>query len=169
MRDSVRLGRIAGFPVSINWSVLVVLLLLAWSLAEGVLPTSAPGRGTGTYWLAGVVGSLLLLCSLMAHELAHAIVATRSGVESTPANRTVIRRLSRPVLIGWGVGVGSGVGVKFGVGRGVGTGVGVGRGVAVGEASGETSAHPPTRMTRDRAISPRRRGRVGIDGGSYTG
>lgn len=81
MRDSVRLGRVAGFPVAVNWSVLVILLLLAWSLADGVLPTSVPGQTTTAYWMAGVTGAFLLLCSLMAHELAHAIVATRSGLE----------------------------------------------------------------------------------------
>jgi Zn-dependent protease/CBS domain-containing protein len=81
MRDSLRLGRIAGFPVAVHWSVVVVVLLLAWSLADGVLPEVAPGRAAGTYWLYGVVGALLLLCSLLAHELSHAIVARRSGVE----------------------------------------------------------------------------------------
>jgi Zn-dependent protease/CBS domain-containing protein len=81
MRDSLRLGRIAGFPVSVNWSVLVIVFLLAWGLAGAVLPQAAPGRTTGVYWLAGVVGAVLLVCSLMAHELAHAIVARRAGVE----------------------------------------------------------------------------------------
>ena len=81
MRESLRLRRIAGFAVAVHWSVVVVVLLLAWSLADGVLPEVAPGRAAGTYWLYGVVGALLLLCSLLAHELSHAIVARRSGVE----------------------------------------------------------------------------------------
>lgn len=81
MRDNVRLGRVAGFPVAVNWSVLVVVLLLAWVLAEGVLPQTAPGRAGVIYWLTGVIGALLLICSLLAHELAHAIVARRAGVE----------------------------------------------------------------------------------------
>jgi Zn-dependent protease/CBS domain-containing protein len=81
MRESVRLGRIAGFPVALHWSVLVLVLLLAWGLAEGVLPRSAPGYSPVAYWLAGVIGALLLICSLLAHELAHAVVARRAGVE----------------------------------------------------------------------------------------
>ncbi|MFC5178813.1 site-2 protease family protein [Nocardioides taihuensis] len=81
MRDSVRLGRVAGFPVSAHWSVGVILLLLAWVLAGGVLPQTAPGHSAATYWLGGLVGSFLLLCSLLAHELAHAVVARRAGVE----------------------------------------------------------------------------------------
>lgn len=81
MHDSLRLGRVTGFPVAVHWSVGVILLLLAWGLAGGVLPQTAPGHGTATYWIGGVVGSLLLLCSLLAHELAHAVVARRAGVE----------------------------------------------------------------------------------------
>lgn len=80
MRDSLRLGRVAGFPVAANWSVLVIVLLLAWGLAGGVLPETAPGHATAIYWLAGIAGALLLVCSLLAHELAHAIVAQRAGV-----------------------------------------------------------------------------------------
>ena len=81
MRDNVRLGKVAGFPVALNWSVLLIVLLLAWVLAEGVLPQTAPGHATGTYWFVGVIGALLLICSLLAHELAHAVVARRAGVE----------------------------------------------------------------------------------------
>lgn len=81
MGESLRLGRVLGFPVSVNWSVLVVVLLLAWGLAEGVLPESAPGHSAAAYWLAGVLGAVLLIASLLAHELAHAVVASRSGVE----------------------------------------------------------------------------------------
>ncbi len=81
MRDSLRLGRIAGFPVAINWSVLVIMLLLSWGLADGVLPQAAPGHTTLTYWVAGVAGAILLIASLLAHELAHAVLARRSGVE----------------------------------------------------------------------------------------
>ena len=81
MRDTLRLGRIAGFPVAVHWSVLVVVLLLAGGLADGVLPETAPGHSTATYWLVGLGGALLLLCSLLAHEVSHAVVARRAGVE----------------------------------------------------------------------------------------
>ncbi|MFN0027093.1 MAG: site-2 protease family protein [Acidimicrobiales bacterium] len=81
MNDDIRLGRIAGFPLGMNWSVLVVLWLLTWSLAEHVLPDAASGHGSGTYWIAGLAGALLFFGSLLAHELAHAVVARRAGIE----------------------------------------------------------------------------------------
>ena len=79
MRDAIPLGRIAGFPVSVNWSVLVILWLFTWSLAS-TLPTAVKGYAPLAYWLAGACGALVLLASLLAHELAHAVVARRSGV-----------------------------------------------------------------------------------------
>lgn len=75
----IPIGRIAGFPVKIDWGVLVILWLFTWSLAS-TLPTTAPGFSARTYWVAGAGGAVVLLASLLAHELAHAIVARRAGV-----------------------------------------------------------------------------------------
>lgn len=73
--------RIAGLPITIDWSVLVIATLLAWGLADTILPRMAPGHAPATYWVGGAAGAFLLLCSVLAHELAHALVARRSGVE----------------------------------------------------------------------------------------
>lgn len=75
----IPIGRIAGFPVSLNWSVLVILWLFTWSLAE-TLPDTVPGYSPVSYWLAGGFGALILLGSLLAHELTHAVFARRAGV-----------------------------------------------------------------------------------------
>jgi Zn-dependent protease/CBS domain-containing protein len=74
------LGRIAGIHVGLNWSLLVVAALIAWSLATGILPSASPGQTSSAYLAAGVVSALVFLVSLLAHELAHSIVATRRGV-----------------------------------------------------------------------------------------
>ncbi len=79
MSDAIPLGRIAGFPVKVHWSVLVILWLFTWSLASA-LPDSVKGYSHAAYWLAGACGALVLLASLLAHELAHAVVARRAGV-----------------------------------------------------------------------------------------
>ncbi len=76
----IPIGRIAGFPVSVNWSVLVILWLFTWSLAS-TLPSAVPGYPKGTYWVAGACGALILLGSLLAHELTHAVLARRAGVK----------------------------------------------------------------------------------------
>lgn len=82
-QDQIRLGRIAGFPVSLNWSVLIIAWLLTWSLATGGLPSGAVGHQPGTYWAAAAVAALAFFASLLAHEVAHAVVARRSGIEVT--------------------------------------------------------------------------------------
>jgi len=80
MNENLSLGRIAGIHVGLNWSLLVVAALIAWSIATGILPSAAPGQTAGVYWIAGVVSAFVYLASLLAHELAHSIVATRRGV-----------------------------------------------------------------------------------------
>ncbi len=81
MRASISLGRIAGIRVGVNASVFLIVAILVFGLATGTLPASYPGRGLATYVLAGIVGAVLFLGSLLAHELAHALVARRNGVE----------------------------------------------------------------------------------------
>ena len=80
MNENVSLGRIAGIHVGLNWSLLVIGALIAWSLATGILPAAAPGRTSSAYWTAGVISAFVYLASLLAHELAHSVVATRRGV-----------------------------------------------------------------------------------------
>jgi Zn-dependent protease len=80
MNENISLGRIAGIHVGLNWSLLVVVALIAWSLAGNILPSAAPGQGSAAYWTAGAISALVFLVSLLAHELAHSIVAQRRGV-----------------------------------------------------------------------------------------
>ena len=81
MNENFSLGRIAGIHVGLNWSLLVVAALIAWSLATSLLPSASPGHSSGAYWTAGVVSAFVFLASLLAHELAHSVVAMRRGVK----------------------------------------------------------------------------------------
>ena len=81
MRASISLGRIAGIRVGINASVFLIVVILVFGLATGTLPTGYPGRSVAAYVFAGIVGAVLFLASLLAHELAHALVARRNGIE----------------------------------------------------------------------------------------
>lgn len=46
-----------------------------------VLPVDVPGQPALAYWIFGVAGALLFYAGLLAHELAHALVARRKGVK----------------------------------------------------------------------------------------
>jgi Zn-dependent protease/CBS domain-containing protein len=61
--------------------VLLIGGLLTWTLASLILPNSAPGLVSTVYWTVGIVGAVLFLGSLLAHEMAHAIVARRNDVK----------------------------------------------------------------------------------------
>ncbi|MFE1577081.1 site-2 protease family protein [Streptomyces fradiae] len=81
MRATVVLGRIAGVRVGVHWSVLLIFGVIVLGLAQGRLPQAHPGEGWPVYWAIGLLTAVVFFASLLAHELAHAIVARRNGVE----------------------------------------------------------------------------------------
>lgn len=80
MRKSVPLGRIAGIPIGFNWSLLIVVALLSWTFAVYEFPLEFPGRSEVFYWIAGIVTTAAFFACLLAHEMAHAVVARRLDV-----------------------------------------------------------------------------------------
>src|SRR5712692_40098 len=81
MASSIRLGKIFGIEIGINWSLVFVFALITWTIASEVLPIDVPGQGALAYRFAGVVGSIAFYACLLTHELAHALVARRYGVK----------------------------------------------------------------------------------------
>lgn len=77
---NLRLGRIAGVPVGVNWSVLVIFVLIAAGLSAGQFPSAYPGQPTWAYGVAGVAAALVFFGGLLAHEVSHAVVAKRNGI-----------------------------------------------------------------------------------------
>lgn len=77
---AIRLGRIAGIEINLDWSWLVILALFTGSLATGHFPQTVPGLSSIAYLGAGSLASLLLFASVIAHELGHSLVARRYGV-----------------------------------------------------------------------------------------
>lgn len=80
MKQSMRLGRVAGIPLGAHWSVAVILVIITQLLAVTVLPGAVRHEPAAVYWAVAVAGAVLFLASLLAHELAHAVVARRHGV-----------------------------------------------------------------------------------------
>jgi Zn-dependent protease/predicted transcriptional regulator len=81
MTPSIRIGRLFGIEIGFNWSLVFVFALIAWTLATQVLPFDVSGQPALAYWVAGAVGAVLFYGCLLAHELAHALVARRNGVK----------------------------------------------------------------------------------------
>jgi Zn-dependent protease len=81
MNESIRLGTIAGVRVGANWSVLLIGALIAFGLAVGRFPVQYPDLPSQTYVIAGLVAAVVFFASLLAHEVSHAVVAMRNGLE----------------------------------------------------------------------------------------
>jgi Zn-dependent protease/CBS domain-containing protein len=81
VRASISLGRIAGIKVGVNASVFLIVAILVFGLATGQLPAAYPGRSILAYAIGAIVAAVLFLASLLAHELAHSVVARRNGIE----------------------------------------------------------------------------------------
>ncbi len=79
MRSTIRLGKIFGIPVGINSSWFLVIALITF-LLHSQFSLEFPRWNAGQTWiLAGMTG-LLFFGSVLAHELAHSVVATTSGI-----------------------------------------------------------------------------------------
>ena len=81
MNPNFTIGRIAGIRISFNWSWLIVFALVVWSLVANVFPAQDPGLSNTTYAIMGVVAAIVFFLSILLHELGHAIVARRNGME----------------------------------------------------------------------------------------
>lgn len=77
---TLRIGRIFGIELRLDYSWFVIFVLIAWSLARHYLPTTHPGWSAGVYWAMATVTALLFFASVVAHELAHSLVSKAYGV-----------------------------------------------------------------------------------------
>ena len=83
MKQTLPLGRVAGIRVGMHWSVLVIVILIGWLLGAQVLPALTPHQPTAAYWAVAVPCAAAFMAALLAHELAHSLVARRCGVPVT--------------------------------------------------------------------------------------
>jgi Zn-dependent protease/predicted transcriptional regulator len=74
------IGRIFGIPIYAHYSWLPVFPFYAWAIASGLLPREAPGLTVIQYWALGLLTTMLLFVSVLAHELAHATMARAEGL-----------------------------------------------------------------------------------------
>ena len=76
MGASIRLGRIWGIPIGINYTWVVGFLLFIFLMSRqfaDVFP--GPER-----WLIAIITTVLFFLSVLAHELSHSLVALRRGI-----------------------------------------------------------------------------------------
>lgn len=77
---SVRLFRVGPIEVTINVTWLVIFGLMIYWLRTGFVVDQAPNLSEPVAWLVSAAGALALFASVLAHELAHSLVALRNGL-----------------------------------------------------------------------------------------
>ena len=80
MHNAIHIGKVFGINIYVDWSWIFIFLLVLWELAAGVFPQLHPQWGPGLIWSTAFVASLLFFASVLAHELAHSLVAKANGI-----------------------------------------------------------------------------------------
>ncbi len=79
MHSGFRIGRLFGIDIRVDWSWLVIFFLITWNLAAAMDAIHAQWD-VALRWGVAVAGSLLFFMSVLAHELAHSLVAKAQGI-----------------------------------------------------------------------------------------
>jgi Zn-dependent protease/CBS domain-containing protein len=80
LTGTIRLFRIKGIPVGLNWTWAFAFVLVSWSLAAVLFPEAYPGLSGATYLVMALAASALFFGSIVVHELSHTLQALREGV-----------------------------------------------------------------------------------------
>ncbi len=79
MRSNINLGRVFGIKIGLHYSWFLIALLIVFSLSNQFHATN-PEWGNGEILILSTVTAILFFVSLLLHELAHSVVATRNGL-----------------------------------------------------------------------------------------
>lgn len=79
MNSGFRIGRLFGININIDWSWLLIFVLLTWNLAN-VFGAAHPSWSTPLQWGMGALATILLFASVLAHEIAHSLTARAYGI-----------------------------------------------------------------------------------------
>src|SRR5579872_5138587 len=77
---SLQIGHIKRIPIRLHFTLIITFFLIDWTLATYFMPQYIKGLTSTNYWIMGSLGTILLFFSILLHELAHSIVATKYGI-----------------------------------------------------------------------------------------
>jgi Zn-dependent protease/CBS domain-containing protein len=77
---SLKLGKIKGININLNYSWFLIFFFITWNLSNNYLPGQYPDKSSVFYNIVGLLSTLSLYLSILIHELAHSIIAKRKGI-----------------------------------------------------------------------------------------
>ncbi|MBG0765434.1 MAG: site-2 protease family protein, partial [Tissierellales bacterium] len=81
MKVSLTLFKIKDIEVQLHISWIIIFTLISFSMASGFLPANYPDLQPYLYWIFGAGIALLMLMSVMLHELSHSLVSKSLGID----------------------------------------------------------------------------------------
>lgn len=81
MNGGIRLGKIFGIDITLDYSWFIIFAIITFALSFSLFPQLVPGLSTSGYIAIGVVTSILFFASVLFHELMHSVVAMRNGIK----------------------------------------------------------------------------------------
>jgi len=79
MNKGIRIAKLFGIKIRVDWSWLLILLLVVWNLSSAFSQVHPDWSLTFAITM-GVVAALLFFLSVLLHELAHSLVAKSQGI-----------------------------------------------------------------------------------------
>jgi Zn-dependent protease/predicted transcriptional regulator len=81
MKGSLTLFKIKDIEIQLHISWIIIFTLISFSMASGFLPANYPDLQPYLYWIFGAGIALLMLMSVMLHELSHSLVSKSLGID----------------------------------------------------------------------------------------
>ncbi len=79
MRKGFQIGEVFGIKIRVDWSWLLIFLLVTWNMSTAFGDLHGDW-GTVLRWGLAIVAALLFFVSVLAHEMAHSLIAKAQGV-----------------------------------------------------------------------------------------
>lgn len=92
---SRRIGTIAGIPVGVSPLWVVIVALFTFTLGASYFPEEIHGIAPAAAYGLGLLSTLLLFASILAHEFGHALVARRRGIQVEEIDLWLLGGVSR--------------------------------------------------------------------------
>ncbi|WP_028950026.1 site-2 protease family protein [Sulfurihydrogenibium subterraneum] len=78
--SGIKLFRIFGIEINLDYSWFIAFFLITITLAEGFYPSIYPDSPKLNYYLVSILSAFALFISVLLHELSHSLVAIRYGI-----------------------------------------------------------------------------------------
>lgn len=95
MSRTIRLGRILGIMIELDYTWFIVFALVALTLSVWYFPGVFPNMPLWLSWVLGLSAAVLFFASVLIHELMHSVVAQRYGMQISSISLFVFGGVSR--------------------------------------------------------------------------